>query len=145
VILEFDRGEVTVEPGDRLSYRFRFIVYDEANALASVVTVVDDDVPPPRAFERSWRSGALECRTDGLWFACICETPDEHWSFGLEAFGLAYATEAEADIGGYGDRLPVGYDLEWERTGTDGVGEVHGQVLIGREVIVVEGRGRFAP
>ena len=31
----------------------------------------------------------LEVRADGLWGELMCETPLEHWSYGLEAFGVA--------------------------------------------------------
>ena len=30
----------------------------------------------------------LEIRADGLWAELMCETPGEHWTFGLEAFGV---------------------------------------------------------
>ena len=67
------------------------------------VVVHDDAVPRPRG-------RALEVRADGLWTEMTCETPDEHWSFGLEAFGLRVDDPAET----IGERLAVGYDLEWE-------------------------------
>jgi hypothetical protein len=50
-----------------------------------------------------------------------------------------------------GDRVPLGLDLEWERTGPvvwrpDGAGyelgcAVHGEVLVGRERLAFEGTG----
>jgi len=63
-------------------------------------------VPLPRA--------GLEVRADGLWGELVCETPLEHWSIGLEAFGLAYDDLADAWGDEWGERLPVGLDLEWE-------------------------------
>ena len=91
------------------------------------VVVHDDAVPRPRG-------QALEVRADGLWTEWTCETPDEHWSFGLEAFGLRVEDPGEA----LGERLAVGYDLEWETPD-----HVHGQVLIDRAVIPVDTIGTF--
>ena len=47
-----------------------------------VMVVADEDVPVPRP------QAGLDIRTDGLWASLYCETPFEHWSMGLEAFGL---------------------------------------------------------
>ena len=96
-------------------------------------TAVDDglivvrDREVPRA-----RGTLLEFRADGLWVEFVCETPDEHWSFGLEAFGLRVDDPAEE----VGDRVPVGFDLEWETPDS-----VHGELLIGRAVIPIAARG----
>src|SRR4029078_2436375 len=54
-----------------------------------VVVVHDDEVPPPRGAQ-------LVVRAEGLWAELLCETPEEHWSFGLEAFGVRFDDEAEA-------------------------------------------------
>jgi hypothetical protein len=95
---------------------------------SGIVLVRDDDVPPSR-------SGRLEFRADGLWTEAVCETPGEHWSFGLEAFGLRVDAIEDA----VGERIAVGYDLEWE------VGDlVHGDVLLGRTTLPVTGRGTLA-
>ena len=80
------------------------------------LVVRDLEVPPPR------RADVIELRGDGLWVEMTCETPDEHWSFGLEAFGLRVDDPEEA----VGDRIPVGYDLEWETPDL-----VHGELLVG--------------
>ncbi len=56
-------------------------------------------------------------RAEGLWAELLCETPGEHWSFGLEAFGVRFDDEAEAATSDRGERIPVGFDLEWETTG----------------------------
>ncbi|HLF40793.1 MAG TPA: hypothetical protein VI854_04875 [Acidimicrobiia bacterium] len=53
-----------------------------------LVAVRDHEVPIPRS--------GLEIRTDGLWADLICETPMEHWSVGLEAFGVRFDDPAEA-------------------------------------------------
>ncbi len=119
------------------------VVHARAGFLADLVVgghgrivVADESVPVPRA------AAGLEIRADGLWASMTCETPFEHWSLGLEAFGLRIDTgaatgagvaagvggaagaggagdRAGADDGGSwtelrGERLPVGFDLEWE-------------------------------
>ena len=91
------------------------------------VIVHDDAVPRPRG-------RVLELRTDGLWTQMICETDGEHWSFGLEAFGLRVEDPGET----IGDRVAVGYDLEWEAPE-----HVHGVVLVDKLRIPVNGRGVF--
>lgn len=57
-----------------------------------------------------------EFRTSGLWADTICETPLRHWSYGLEAFGLEITDPAELLGRGYGDRVPLGWELEFEST-----------------------------
>jgi hypothetical protein len=76
-----------------------------------IVVVRDHDVPLPRQGQTS-----LEIRADGLWAELWCETPGEHWTFGLEAFGVRLDTAEEAlrPGGEIGERIPVGLDLEWE-------------------------------
>ena len=116
-----------------------------------LVAVRDHEVPLPRA--------GLEVRADGLWGELVCETPLEHWSIGLEAFGIAYDDPADAWGDEWGERLPVGLDLEWEATGGPGdvppagpapgpggigfaqPGRVHGEILVGPERIPVSGTG----
>lgn len=90
-----------------------------------IVVVRDDGVPPSR-------SGRLEHRAEGLWTEAVCETPDAHWSFGLEAFGLRVESVEDER----GERLPVGYDLEWEAPD-----RVHGELLVGPDVVPVDGTG----
>lgn len=89
--------------------------------------VVVRDAEVPRA-----RGTQLEFRADGLWVDFVCETPDEHWSFGLEAFGLRVDDPAEE----IGDRIAVGFDLEWETPDA-----VHGELLVGRVVIPIAAHG----
>jgi hypothetical protein len=116
-----------------------------------LVAVRDHDVPLPRA--------GLEVRADGLWGELVCETALEHWSIGLEAFGIAYDDPADAWGDEWGERLPVGLDLEWEATaGAAGVGPagpapegdgvayahpgtVHGEILVGPNRIEFSGTG----
>ena len=75
-------------------------------------------------------------RAEGLWAELVCETPDEHWSFGLEAFGVRFDDEAEAATSDRGERVAVGFDLEWETPD-----RVFGELLLGRRRIEVDGRG----
>ena len=102
--------------------------------------VVDDDE------HAAPRPGSVETiRADGLWAELVCETPGEHWSFGLEAFGLIVDDPADT----VGERVPVGFDLEFEFDGSapspDGVitGSVRGEVLVERATYPVDTPGRF--
>ncbi|CAN5231981.1 hypothetical protein BH18ACT4_BH18ACT4_14220 [soil metagenome] len=111
-----------------------------------LVTVVDHDVALPR----SRRS--LEVRADGLWADHICETPLDHWTVANEAFAVALDDPAEAYGAGRGERVPVGFDLEWESDGApwqhpggDGYEVpclVHGEILVGDERIDFSGHGQ---
>jgi hypothetical protein len=112
------------------------------------LVVADDAVGLPRP------AAGLEVRADGLWALLHCETPFEHWTLGLEAFGLRIAEEDLAMATTWdslvGERLPVGFDLEWELWGppvplADGEGYaqdgvIHGEVLVERDRIAVEVR-----
>lgn len=112
--------------------RARYEVHLSGPALGDGVIVVRDaDVRPPKG-------RLLEIRADGLWAELVCETPGEHWSFGLEAFGLRFADEEEAATSDVGDRLAVGLDLEWEIPNL-----VHGDLLVERDRIPFDGTGTF--
>lgn len=112
-----------------------------------LVTVVEHEAPIPRL-------GSLDLRCDALWADLVCESPMEHWSVGLEAFGVALDEPADAYRGLRGDRIGVGFDLGWETVGeaqaggrVDGVGradvacDVSGEVLLGDEVVQLDGWG----
>ena len=71
-----------------------------------LVAVIDAEVPMP--------ASGLEIRTTGLWATHICETPLDHWTIGLEAFGLGVDDPLEIYGRQFGDRVPLGFDLEWE-------------------------------
>jgi hypothetical protein len=93
----------------------------------------------------------LELRDEGLWSQLVCETPHEHWSVGLEAFAVAVDDHREALGAERGDRVALGFDLEWEAQSPpfDYPGahryeqpcRVHGDVLIGSEKIAFDGTG----
>ena len=110
-----------------------------------LVTVIDHEVPLPAA-------GAHEIRTEGLWADYTVETPLDHVSIGLEAFGVGVDDPAEVYGDLRGDRVPLGFDLEWETEGATfaypGVTRyevpcrVHGEVLVGQERIEVDGHGQ---
>lgn len=106
--------------------------------------VVEHDIVAP--------ASGLELRASGIWADHICETPFEHWSVGLEAFGLAFDSPEEAVTTGHGHSVPMGFDLEWEdEEGPVGfdrdsgylmAGIAHGEVLVGRERLEVDGQGQ---
>jgi hypothetical protein len=112
------------------------------------VVVRDHEVTLPRG-------RALEIRADSLWSELVCETPGEHWSIGLEAFGVSLDTANDSLRDEIGERVALGFDFEWETTGEpfvsdlDGVvrreqpGVVHGEVLLGRDRIPLDTVGRF--
>jgi hypothetical protein len=101
-----------------------------------LVVLAEPDAPPPRA--------GLEVRASGLWADAIEEEPGERWTIGLEAFALAVDHPDDA----VGRRVPLGYDLEWERTGPAVGGRVpahvHGEVLVEDEVIDLDADGWWA-
>ena len=97
-----------------------------------VVVVRDDDVPLPKGDD------LLVVRAEGLWAELLCETPDEHWSFGLEAFGVRFDDVAEAAVSDRGELVAVGFDLEWETPD-----RVVGEVLVGRAKHDLDAHGTF--
>ena len=101
----------------------------ELGGELGAIAVRDHDVPLPRGT-------LIEVRADGLWAEVVHEA-DDHWSFGLEAFGLRFDTVDEARTSDVGERIPVGYDLEWDR------GRVVGELLVGRTRIPVDTTGTF--
>jgi hypothetical protein len=106
--------------------------------IDGVLVVRDHEVPLPRQ--------GLEIRAEGLWAALTCETPREHWTFGLESFGVRLDSPEDARIGTeeIGERLAVGLDLEWEvAAGGPPSGIVHGDVLVGRATHAIDCEGRF--
>jgi hypothetical protein len=117
----------------------------------SLVTIAEVEAPLPSG------PRSLEVRTEGLWADHNVEEPFERWSLGLEAFALRFDDPVEALTGAYGHVIPVGLDMEWERSGevcTSVVGDprgagytvasvVHGELLVDvDEVIEFEGVGR---
>lgn len=106
-----------------------------------LAAVIDSEVPLP--------AKTLEIRTTGLWADHICETPHDHWTIGLEAFALGVDDPAEIHGRQMGDRVPLGFDLEWEAEGpsvggADGYEQpsrVTGEILVGDAEIDFDGHG----
>ena len=123
------------------------------------VLVIDHEVPVPAM-------PSLEVRSSGLWADMVIEEALDHFSVGVEAFGVAVDDPAAAYRGGAGgirgDRMAVGIDLGWETDGPDvaaadaepwafhyGVTtryeipcRVAGEVLIGDRRITLDGWGQ---
>ncbi len=104
------------------------------------VVVVEFDVPLP---SQGW-----EIRASGLWADHVCETPMDHWSYGLEAFGLAIDNAEELMGSALGERVPLGWELEFEaralaqETGAERYGQIgvmHGLLLEKHSSIEVDG------
>ena len=100
-----------------------------------LVVVRDPDVAPPR------RAELLDVRADGLWMELVCETPGEHWTYGVEAFAVRLDDPDDALQGEIGERLPMGVDLEWETDGSGATGSVHGELLVATERIELDATG----
>jgi hypothetical protein len=122
---------------------------DQCGGDPFVIAVGDLDIPA------RW-----EFRTSGLWAEQVCEQPDIHWSYGLEAFALQIDEPDELLRRGYGLRTPLGWELDFEvesiRPGrpslngnesTDGeppgmveqVGALEGLMLVGPDQFPVAG------
>ncbi|MCH2412811.1 MAG: hypothetical protein MK189_07540, partial [Acidimicrobiales bacterium] len=119
------------------------------------VFVVEHEAPLPL-------KPGLEIRASGLWADLIIEAPLDHFSVGVEAFGVAVDDPTEAYRAGpgglRGDRVPVGLDLGWETDGDPSGGpwafhygvasryeipcRVVGEVLVGDRRIELDGWGQ---
>lgn len=104
------------------------------------VAMIENEAPLPPGT-------GMELRTSGLWVDVIPQTAGEHLTIGLEAFGVGFEDPSEVYRTGYGDRTPLGFDLEWETAdGADRSADalpcqVHGEILVADEVIDFDGRG----
>jgi hypothetical protein len=105
-----------------------------------LVALRDDEVPAPRAGSAAGKQ--RDVRTDGLWAAVTCETRDEHWSVGMEAFAVGYDDPAVALADERGDRVALGFDLEWERIGE--LWRVTGDLLIDDAHITIDTLGALS-
>lgn len=128
-------------PNDGVAWYHAFLTGPDRQLVA----VIDTEVPLPVS--------GLEIRTTGLWATHICEIPLDHWTIGLEAFGLGVDDPSELYGRQFGDRVPLGFDLEWEATGlaADGADQtvaydqgcrVSGEILVGADEIDFDGFGR---
>jgi hypothetical protein len=108
---------------------------------ADPIVVIDYDLPLSR--------GALEFRAPGVWAELCCETPLDHWTIGLEAFGLGVAAHEVVTPSTYGTRVAVGLDLDLDTVSApDGDGSafsvgvrVHGEVLVDEASYEIDGVG----
>lgn len=112
-----------------------------------LVTVVEHDIEMPRS------ASSLELRADGIWADHVVETPNDHMSINLEAFGLSVEDPAQMYHDPRGERVPFGYELDFD---TDGGAylwppvtpryeipcRVHGEILVGDERIDFDGWGQ---
>jgi hypothetical protein len=139
-----DRPAVEVELGDRPALGSGWFRARVTGPGDRIVVLADLELPRvgPTTFE---------LRASGLWADHVVEEPLRRWSLGLEAFGVALPLSEVAgtdllDPDLRGDRVAVGWDLEWEhlaaaewlpgRPGTAGYSapcHVHGEVLVGDE------------
>lgn len=105
------------------------------------VVVIDHELPPART--------SFEFRSSGVWVELTCEEPLDHWTIGLEAFGLALPEADVATPSSFGDRVPLGLDLDLDTAvAPDGrpdhfaVGvRVHGEVLVADATYEIEATG----
>ena len=94
-------------------------------------------------------SNAWEFRAPGIWTDFVCETPIEQWTVGLEAFGLAIDPLETVTPESFGDRTPLGLDIDVEAASApdeDDDGFSHditfrGEVLVGSSEYDVDGIG----
>jgi hypothetical protein len=132
---------LAVRPGDGRAWYWAALV----ERGAPTVLVRDHDVDPPPG-------RSLGVRASGLWADMTCETPLEHWTVGLESFGVALEHPAEAFGTERGDPRSLGLDMEWEATvpadpawaEASGYGQpcvVHGEVLVGSRRMDFSGVG----
>jgi hypothetical protein len=132
---------LTLRPAERTAWYWVSMV----GGGPALVAVRDHEVDPPVA-------GGLEVRASGLWTELVCESPLDHWSVGLEAFGVALDDPLEAWGQERGDPWALGLDVEWEAAGPatgwegDDAGywqgcTVHGDVLVGAERFALDGTG----
>jgi hypothetical protein len=112
-----------------------------------LVTVIEHDVALPSS------TSSLEVRHEGLWADHAIETPNDHMSINLEAFGLQLDDPVDVYGEARGDRVPFGFELDFH---TDRGAylwppvtpryeipcRVEGHVQVGAERIEVDGWGQ---
>ena len=129
----------------------RLDVRPDLGRTALLVAVVGPDRAPAVVLDHDLplASGSLELRGSGVWVDLVCETPLDHWTVGLEAFGLEVDGSASITPATVGDRVPVGLDLDLDTVGVASgapggfrVGlRVHGEVLVADAVLELDGHG----
>jgi hypothetical protein len=97
-------ARLALVPGRRVAEYWAVLVGDGR----PVLLVRDPEVPFPPTL------AGLAVRSEGLWSDLVCEEPLSHWSVGLEAFAVGFDDPLEAIGAERGDRVGLGFDLEWE-------------------------------
>lgn len=105
------------------------------------IVVLDHELPAP--------TNRFELRAPGVWTELCCETPLDHWTVGLEAFGLVVPATEVVSPASRGDRVPLGLDLDLDTVAapeatTGGFAievRVHGEVLLAEGSFEVDGVG----
>lgn len=128
-------------PGKGVAWYWAYLVGEEVGTL--LVRHHECALPKEPGFE---------IREDGLWAVQHCETPNEHWTIGLETFAVALDEPGDAYRGERGDRVPLGFDLEWEGvapvydwpavTRYEQSCRVSGEILVGSQRIEFDGPGQ---
>jgi hypothetical protein len=125
-------------PAERVAWWWAAVVGREPG----LVMIRADDLRIP--------ARGMEVRGDGIWACLTCETPLEHWSVGLECYGVALDDPRRAWGDERGDLVPFGLDLEWEAVGPAVETEVgayeqwcrvSGEVLLGDDRVEVDAGG----
>jgi hypothetical protein len=128
---------VSVRPSAGATW-FLAVVHQQG---AAPVVVLDWELPLV--------SNAFEFRAPGIWADLVCETPIEQWTVGLEAFGVAVDPDEVLTPSVFGDRTPVGLDLDVEAATApddddDGFGHeitARGEVLLGTDAWEIDAVG----
>ena len=133
------RYALAFEQQDGVNGAVRLVVFDDHASFWVALDLGDERFVAIRhdTVSRPRDGALLEIRGDGVWAELVCEVPDVHWTFGLEAFGLRLHDRDEARTADVGERVPVGFDLEWDE------GRVIGTIMIDRTVIPFDGAGTF--
>lgn len=143
--LEFVATDLT------LAGLFRLDVRRPAGATRFLATVLRPGEDPVTVFDYDLplATGAFEFRAPGVWVELCCEEPLDHWTVGLEAFGLAIPSAEVVTPSSFGDRVPLGLDLDLDTVSApDGDASsfsvevrVHGEVLIADRAYEVDAVG----
>jgi len=121
------------------SVRFLAVV---SRAGEDPVVVIDHHLPLP--------APRFELRAPGVWVELCCEVPLEHWTVGLEAFGLVVPTGEVVTPDSRGERTPLGLDLDLDTVTTPVAApggftvdvRVHGEVRVADRILDLDGRGQ---
>lgn len=134
---------LTIRPADSVAWYWGALIGLGGHRL---VTVLADDLPLPAG-------NSMELRAPSIWTETTVLRPFEHLTTDLEAFGVSIDDPTEVWNGAYGNRIAVGFELDWDTEGAPGpspvagttgyrlVGRMHGEVLLGDSRWELEGIG----